>query len=86
MLGSGFDFPVMLHVLVHLVFDATLVAVCCHCTHVNYFMLCGGARGGGGRVEQKAVVSLNLKKSSNGDVIHELKKRRPFRIAVECEI
>ena len=26
MLGSGFDFPVMFHVLVHLLFDATLVA------------------------------------------------------------
>ena len=26
MLGSGFDFPVMFHVLVHLLFDATLEA------------------------------------------------------------
>ena len=36
-----------------------------------------------GGAEQKLVVSLNLKKSSNGDGIHELKK--PFRVAVECE-
>ena len=81
MLGSGTYFPVMLHVLVHLFlaqpwWHSYVESVAIALTSITLCFNLWRAEGSS---------SLNLKTSSNGNVIYDLMKGRPSRSALECE-